>query len=102
MNFDEPITNSDATSMTNRRLKALAIMDSENDVALDRATEQLDQARFAKVMRMTAQQFGRLEPAEKRNYTRWANGFAKAFAEKAALFERNSTREPELPDALRG
>src|SRR5262245_47853622 len=64
------------------------------------AEQLLDERRFEKVMRMTALAFGRLSPAEKRNYTRWAKHLAKVFAEKAAQFDRNSTAEPEVPAFL--
>lgn len=75
-------------------------IETEGDRVFQQAVEQLDQARFAKVMRMTARAFGELSEVEKRNYTRWAKGFARTFAEKAAMFERNSRPEPELPAVL--
>jgi hypothetical protein len=64
------------------------------------AEQQLDEARWMKVMRMTARRFGELNPVERRNYARWARHLAKVLGEKADMFERNSTPEPELPAAL--
>jgi hypothetical protein len=81
-------------------LNEIRAMSTEEERALERAEELLDAARFQKVMRMTARAFGKLEPAERRNYARWAKAFARTFAEKAAMFERNSQKEPELPSFL--
>lgn len=65
------------------------------------AEQLLDEARFKRVMRMTAIGFGRLSDVEKRNYARWAKHLARVFAEKASMFERNCRPEPETPAFLR-
>jgi histone H3/H4 len=67
---------------------------------LAEAEELLEEARFQRVMRMTAVRFVKLSPAEKRNYRRWAAHFARVFAEKAALFERHAPADIDLPTFL--
>lgn len=86
--------------LTPEQLRQHLEAETEEDRVLSQAAEQLDNARIAKVMRMTALGFKDLSPVEKRNYARWAKHFAKVFQEKASLFERNSTPEPELPRPL--
>lgn len=81
-------------------LNAVREMSTEEEAALDAATEKLDEARWQKVMRMTPLAFAKLSPVERRNYARWAKNFARVMGEKAAMFERNSTPEPELPADL--
>lgn len=67
---------------------------------ISHAEHLLEEARFKRVMRMTAIGFGRLSDVEKRNYTRWAKHFAGVFAEQAARFERNAPGDIEVPAYL--
>jgi hypothetical protein len=98
----DPIFKNHGSSIDPQFLAELVDMEDEGKACPVLAAEQLlEERRFEKVMRMTAQAFGRLSPVEKRNYARWAKHLAKVFGEKASLFERNSRPEPELPDPLR-
>jgi hypothetical protein len=98
----DPVIKNHGSQLDPQFLAELVAMEDEGKACPVLAAEQLlEERRFEKVMRMTALGFGRLSPAEKRNYARWAKHLAKVFAEKAAMFERNSRPEPELPEALR-
>lgn len=66
-----------------------------------KAQQEIEEAWFLKIQRMTALRFARLDPVEKRNYARRARQLAKVFAEKADMMTRNAGVEPELPEALR-
>lgn len=68
--------------------------------SLAAAEQQLDEARWMKVMRMTARRFGELDAVERRNYTRWAKHLARVLNEKAAMFERNTPAELDIPPYL--
>jgi hypothetical protein len=97
----DPVFKNHGSQLDPQFLAELVDMEDEGKCPVLAAEQLLQERRFEKVMRMTALGFGQLSPAEKRNYARWAKHLAKVFAEKAAMFERNSRPEPELPEALR-
>lgn len=92
------LANGEANPAFLNELQAMAV---ETPEPLALAEQLLEEARFARVMRMTAQRFVLLSPAEKRNHLRWADHFAQIFNEKAALFRRNTPADIELPEFLR-
>jgi hypothetical protein len=97
----DPVFKNHGSQLDPKFLAELVDMEDEGKACPVRAAEQLlEERRFEKVMRMTPQAFGRLSPVEKRNFTRWAKHLARVFSEKAAVFERNSTPEPEAPAYL--
>ncbi len=100
--MDKPITQPGAVGANPEYLRELLEMSEEDKACpVTKAEQLLEERRFERVMRMTAQAFGRLSPVEKRNYARWAKHLAKVFGEKAAQFERNCRPEPELPAPLK-
>lgn len=102
MSTDPRFTNPGAgASASPEYMTAIRAMSIENETPLSHAEQLLDGARFAKVMRMTAARFAKLPQVERRNYARWAKHLADVFAEKARLFARNTSAEPELPESLR-
>jgi hypothetical protein len=94
------LSNTGSHAMQTEFMNTMRRIETEEERVLDRAEQLLEERRFEKVMRMTPQAFGRLSPVEKRNFTRWAKHLARVFSEKAAVFERNSTPEPEAPAYL--
>lgn len=102
MKTDPLFTNPGAGASANAQyLTALRVMSTENETPLTRAEVLLEARRFELVMRMTANRFAKLSQVERRNFARWAKHFAEVFAEKARLFARNTTAEPETPADLR-
>lgn len=94
------LSNTGTFAMQTEFMNTMRAIETEEDRVLERAEQLLEERRFEKVMRMTPLAFGRLSPVEKRNYTRWAKHLAQVFSEKAGIFERNSTPEPETPAFL--
>ena len=89
-----------STHLTPEQLREHLNAETEEDRILVQATEQLDSARFAKVMAMTAQRFVKLSAVEKRNYLRWAEHFRKTFESKEALFRRHTPPDIDVPTFL--
>jgi hypothetical protein len=105
MILDKPIRTTSAELERDARAEAEAAeraeLTAEQERSLAHADHLLTQRRIQKVLAMTVLRFAELDQVERRNYARWARHFATVFEEKANLFSRNSTPDPEIPAALR-